>query len=478
MHKLKLIDGIYLVAGSMIGSGIFIVSADIARTTAGGGWLLLSWVIAGIMTLLGALAFAELAGMFPKAGGQYIYLQEAYNPFISFLYGWTIFLVVNCGTIAAVAVAFSKYTGEIFPFFSIKNVVADLGFIKINSAQILSVVLITVLTYLNSKGIQYGKFILRLFTSVKIVSLGIIIILGLFIFRNEDIWQINLLSFWNTQSVSASNGQIVTNLLTGATLLMAIGTGLVGSLFSCDAWTNVSYIAGEIENPRKNIPKSLIYGVGLVSVLFLLVNVAYLNLLPLAGSPEGIDAVSRGIQFADQDRVGTAAATVMFGSSATLIMAIIIMISTFGCNNGIILAGARMYQAMAKDGLFFAKMKDNNKNEVPAFALWIQAIWASLLCLSGQYGQLLDYVMFSVMIFYIISVVAVFVLRAKRPEIERPYKAMFYPYLPILYILLAAAFCLNLIINKPEFCVPSLFIVLLGVPVYYIWRRVYRVNNS
>lgn len=477
MNKLKLIDGIYLVAGSMIGSGIFIVSADIARTTAGGGWLLLSWIIAGLMTLLGALAFAELAGMFPKAGGQYIYLQEAYNPFVSFLYGWTVFLVVNCGTIAAVAVAFSKYTGELFPFFSIKNVIADLGFIKINSAQILSVLLIIFLTYVNAKGIQYGKFILRVFTSVKILSLAIIIILGLFIFRNPDIWEINLLSFWNAQSVKVENGQIISTILTGATLLMAIGTGLVGSLFSCDAWTNVSYIAGEIENPKSNIPKSLIYGVGLVSILFLLVNVAYLNLLPLTGSPEGADALSRGIQFADQDRVGTAAATVMFGNSAIIIMAVLIMISTFGCNNGIILAGARMYQAMAKDGLFFSKMKDNNENEVPGFALWVQAIWASLLCLSGQYGQLLDYVMFSVMIFYIISIAAVFILRKKRPDHDRPYKAWGYPYLPILYIILAAAFCLNLIINKPEFCVPSLLIVLLGVPVYYMWRRVYSIEN-
>ncbi len=477
MNKLKLIDGIYLVAGSMIGSGIFIVSADIARTTAGGGWLLLSWLIAGVMTLLGALAFAELAGMFPKAGGQYIYLQEAYNPFVSFLYGWTVFLVVNCGTIAAVAVAFSKYTGELIPFFSLKNIVADLGIIKINSAQILSVLLIIFLTYLNSKGLQYGKFILRIFTSVKLLSLAIIIILGLLIYRNPDIWEINLMSFWNTQSVHGENGQIVSTLLSGGTLLMAIGIGLVGSLFSCDAWTNVSYIAGEIENPKSNIPKSLIYGVGLVSILFLLVNVAYLNLLPLTGAPDGADAMAKGIQFADQDRVGTAAAMTMFGNSATIIMAVLIMISAFGCNNGIILAGARMYQAMAKDGLFFSQMKNNNKNDVPGFALWVQAIWASLLCLSGQYGQLLDYVMFSVMIFYIITIAAVFLLRQNQPDLDRPYKALGYPYLPILYILLAAAFCVNLIINKPEFCVPSLLIVLLGVPVYYMWRRIYARNN-
>ncbi len=473
MNKLKLIDGVYLVAGSMIGSGIFIVSADIARTTAGGGWLLLSWLIAGVMTLLGALAFAELSGMFPKSGGQYIYLREAYNPFVSFLYGWTIFLVVNCGTIAAVAVAFSKYTGEIIPFFSIKNIVFDLGFVKISTAQLLSVLLIVFLTYVNAKGIHYGKFILRIFTSVKIISLAMIILLGLFIFRNADIWNINLMSFWNTQSVHLENGKLVTQLLTGGGLLMAIGTGLVGSLFSCDAWTNVSYIAGEIDQPSKNIPKSLIYGVGLVSILFLLVNVAYLNLLPLTGSPEGIDTMSKGIQFADQDRVGTAAATVMFGTSASIIMAVLIMISTFGCNNGIILAGARMYQAMAVDGLFFAKMKNNNKNEVPGFALWVQAIWASVLCLSGQYGQLLDYVMFSVMIFYIITIAAVFVLRKSRPEMDRPYKAIGYPLMPILYILMAAAFCVNLMINKPEFCVPSLFIVLLGVPVFFMWRRVY-----
>ncbi|HMW39781.1 MAG: amino acid permease [Saprospiraceae bacterium] len=478
MVKLRLIDGVFLVAGSMIGSGIFIVSADIARTTAGGGFLLLSWFIAGLMTLLGALAFAELSGMFPKSGGQYIYLREAYNPFISFLYGWTIFMVVNCGTIAAVAVAFSKYSGELVPWFSMKNILLDLGFVKISSAQLLSVVLIVFLTWLNAKGIQYGKFILRIFTSVKIISLAMIIILGLLVFRNADVWQINLLSFWNAQSVRVENGEIISRILSGTGLLMAIGTGLVGSLFSCDAWTNVSYIAGEIERPSRNIPKSLIYGVGLVALLFLLVNVAYLNLLPLTGSPGATDAFSKGIQFADQDRVGTAAATVMFGASATIIMAVLIMISTFGCNNGIILAGARMYQAMAADGLFFAKMKDNNRNEVPGFALWIQAIWASVLCLSGQYGQLLDYVMFSVMIFYIITIVAVYILRVRRPDIERPYKAMGYPYLPALYILLAAAFCLNLIINKPEFCVPSLVIVFLGAPVYFIWRRVYLVKNS
>ncbi len=473
MYKLKLIDGIYLVAGSMIGSGIFIVSADIARTTAGGGWLLLSWVIAGLMTLLGALAFAELSGMFPKSGGQYIYLREAYNPFVSFLYGWTVFLVVNCGTIAAVAVGFSKYTGELVPFFSIDNTLLDLGFLKISSAQLLSVLLIVFLTWVNAKGIKYGKFILRIFTSVKVLSLAMIIILGLFVFRNEDIWNINLMSFWNMQSVKVENGQILSTILTGTGMLMAIGTGLVGSLFSCDAWTNVSFIAGEIEDPKRNIPRSLIYGVGLVSILFLLVNVAYLNLLPLAGSPDGIDAISKGIQFADQERVGTAASTVMFGASAGVIMAVLIMISTFGCNNGIILAGARMYQAMAKDNLFFDKMKNNNRFEVPGFALWVQAIWASVLCLSGQYGQLLDYVMFSVMIFYIISIAAVFVLRIKQPNAERTYRAIGYPYLPIIYILLAAAFCVNLFINKPEFCIPSLIIVLLGVPVYYMWRRVY-----
>jgi APA family basic amino acid/polyamine antiporter len=281
------------------------------------------------------------------------------------------------------------------------------------------------------------------------------------------------MSFWNMQSVKVENGQILSTILTGTGMLMAIGTGLVGSLFSCDAWTNVSFIAGEIEDPKRNIPRSLIYGVGLVSILFLLVNVAYLNLLPLAGSPDGIDAISKGIQFADQERVGTAASTVMFGASAGVIMAVLIMISTFGCNNGIILAGARMYQAMAKDNLFFDKMKNNNQFEVPGFALWVQAVWASVLCLSGQYGQLLDYVMFSVMIFYIISIGAVIVLRIRQPNAERTYRAIGYPYLPIIYILLATAFCVNLFINKPEFCIPSLFIVLLGVPVYYMWRRVY-----
>lgn len=466
-------DAILIVSGSMIGSGIFKVSPDIARTVGGPGWLLLIWALAGVISILGALSLGELAGMFPKAGGPYVFLKEAFNPLTGFLYGWTVFLVVQCGTIAAVAVAFASYFGELVPIFHEDHILFNLGNWSIRSTQVLGIAVIALLTYLNSKGLNYGKIILRIFTFAKLFSLFGLIALGIFVFGNWEIWQANLDHFWNlspSYSLDAS-GQYILKELSGTVLLSAIGVALVGSLFSCDAWNNVTFIAGEMENPEKNIPKSLFFGVLIVVSLYILANVSYLFLLPFYGSPDGTDTLTKGIQFANDNRIGTAAAFMMFGQVATVIMAFLIMISTFGCNNGIIFASARVYQAMAQDGLFFKNMKENNTHGVPGNALWIQFVWASLLCLSGKYGDLLDYVMFAVMFFAIITIAGLFVLRVKRPDAHRPYKAFGYPVVPALYILLAGLFCVNLLFQKPQYSFPGLLIVALGIPVYYFWKR-------
>ncbi|MBK9108266.1 MAG: amino acid permease [Saprospiraceae bacterium] len=471
--KLTLMDAILIVSGSMIGSGIFKVSPDIARTVGGPGWLLLIWALAGVITILGALSLGELAGMFPKAGGPYVFLKEAFNPLTGFLYGWTIFLVVQCGTIAAVAVAFASYFGELVPIFHEGHILFSIGSWSIKSTQLLGIAVIGLLTYLNSLGLNYGKLILRVFTFAKLFSLFGLIVLGIFVFGNWEIWQANLDQFWNLSPSYTldQTGQYITKELSGTVLMSAIGVALVGSLFSCDAWNNVTFIAGEMENPEKNIPKSLFFGVLIVVTLYILANVAYLFLIPFYGSPEGTDTLTRGIQFANDNRIGSAAAFMMFGQVATIIMALLIMISTFGCNNGIIFASARVYQAMAQDGLFFKNMKDNNSNGVPGNALWIQFIWASLLCLSGKYGDLLDYVMFAVMFFAIITIAGLFVLRKKRPDVHRPYKAFGYPIVPALYILLASLFCINLLIQKPLYSFPGLLIVALGIPVYFMWKK-------
>lgn len=471
-YKLSLMDAILIVSGSMIGSGIFRVSADMARTVGGPGWLLLIWILAGIITILGALSLGELASMFPKAGGPYVFLKEAFNPLTGFLYGWTVFLVVQCGTIAAVAVAFASYFGELVPIFNEDHVILDLNFFSIKSTQLLGIAVIGLLTFLNSRGLEYGKFILRLFTFAKLLALFGLIMLGIFVFGNWEVWQSNWDQLWSLNpSYVMTDGKYTLTSLGGMTLVSAIGVALVGSLFSCDAWNNVTFIAGEMESPEKNLPKSLFWGVLIVVTLYVFANLAYLFLLPFYGSPDGTDAFSRGIQFAADNRVGTAAASLMFGQTATIIMAILIMISTFGCNNSIIFSSARVYQAMALDGLFFKKMRDNNKFGVPGNALWIQFVWASVLCLSGKYGNLLDYVMFAVMFFAIIAIVGLFKLRKERPELNRPYKAWGYPIVPALYIILAGLFCINLLIEKPMYSFPGLIIVALGIPVYFYWSK-------
>ncbi|MEI2693950.1 MAG: amino acid permease [Saprospiraceae bacterium] len=471
-YKLSLLDAILIVSGSMIGSGIFRVSADMARTVGGPGWLLMIWILAGIITILGALSLGELASMFPKAGGPYVFLKEAFNPLTGFLYGWTVFLVVQCGTIAAVAVAFASYFGELVPIFNEDHVILDLNFFSIKSTQVLGIAVIGLLTFLNSRGLEYGKFILRLFTFAKLLALFGLIMLGIFVFGNWEVWQSNWDQFWSLNpSYVMTDGNYTLTSLGGMTLVSAIGVALVGSLFSCDAWNNVTFIAGEMESPEKNLPKSLFWGVLIVVTLYVFANLAYLFLLPFYGSPDGTDAFSRGIQFAADNRVGTAAASLMFGQTATIIMAILIMVSTFGCNNSIIFSSARVYQAMALDGLFFKKMRDNNKYGVPGNALWIQFAWASVLCLSGKYGNLLDYVMFAVMFFAIIAIVGLFKLRKERPELNRPYKAWGYPFVPALYIILAGLFCINLLIEKPMYSFPGLIIVALGIPVYFYWSK-------
>jgi len=456
----------------MIGSGIFIVSSDIARSVGSTGLLLLVWLIAGVITLIAALSYGELAAMMPKAGGQYVYLCEAYNPLIGFLYGWTLFLIIQSGTIAAVAVAFAKFTGVLIPGLGTNNILISILGLKISAGQVLAIFTISILSFINIKGLKHGKLVQNIFTTAKIVSISGLIILGIFIGANAHAIGANFTSFWNGQwfHMSASKIEWVEQ-LSGFSIVIAVGVAMVGSLFSSDAWNNITFTAGEVKNPKTNIPLSLLIGTLTVTVIYMMVNISYLLVLPLRGDPNGTSISSLGIQFAAEDRVATAAANIFLGEPAVIVMAVLIMISTFGCNNGLILAGARVYYAMAKDNLFFKKVGLLNKNSVPANALIIQAVWAGILCLSGTYGQLLDYVIFAVLIFYMLTIVGVFILRKKKPDVERPYKAFGYPFLPVLYILLAASICIILLIYKPQYTWPGLIIVLLGIPVYYFKNR-------
>ncbi len=447
----SLLDATMIVAGSMIGSGIFLVSADMTRTVGSAGWLILLWVLTGVLTLIAALSYGELSGMFPKAGGQYVYLKEAYNPLIAFLFGWSFFAVIQTGTIAAVGVAFSKFAAYIFPALSENHILADLGFIKITAAQITSILLIIFLTWVNTRGVKEGKFIQTLFTLTKLVALFGLIIFG-FITAGKTTWSVN----WST---GFSFGKMDGNILipyTGTAALGAIAGAMVGSLFSSDSWNNVTFIAGEIENPKRNIGLSLFLGTLIVTLIYTATNLMYLAVMPL-----------QSIAHAENDRVGVEAAKLIFGNTGTIIIAIMLMVSTFGCNNGLILSGARVYYTMAKDGLFFRQAGDLNKNAVPSKGLWIQCLWASLLCLSGRYGDLLDYIIFTVLIFYILTIAGVFILRRKRPDIPRPYKAFGYPVLPMLYIIIASIICVSLLKYKPNYTFPGLIIVLIGIPIYY-----------
>ncbi len=464
---LGLLDATMIVAGSMIGSGIFIVSADITRNVGSAGWLIAVWLLTGFMTLTAALSYGELSAMFPKAGGQYVYLKESYNPLTGFLYGWSFFAVIQTGTIAAVGVAFCKFAAYFFPVLEMNpsDILFLIGPFKIYPAQFVSIFIIVLLTYINTKGVRGGKLIQTIFTVTKLLSLFGLIVFGFLLAAKSEIWNANWSDAWTMKSMVKSNGGdgLSTTLIApilGAGVLGAIAASMVGSIFSSDAWNNVTFIAGEIKNPQKNIGLSLFLGTLIVTCIYVAANLMYLSVLPI-----------HDIAFAASDRVAVTAANAIFGSSGTFIIAAMIMISTFGCNNGLILAGARVYYTMAQDGLFFKKAGILNKNAVPAWALWAQCIVASLLCLSGRYGDLLDMVSFIVVIFYVLTIAGIFILRKQRPNAERPYKAIGYPILPAIYMLMGISFCVLLIIYKPEFTWPGLIITLLGIPLYFIAVR-------
>ena len=478
-RELKLLDSTMIVIGSMIGSGIFIVSADMSRTLGSPGYLLLTWLITGAITVIGALSYGELAGMMPHVGGLYAYLREEYGPLLGFLYGWTSFLVIQTGTIAAVAVAFAKFTSVLIPSLGESNILLTVAGLKISAAQVVAIASIALLTYINTRGIRHGKLVQNIFTITKTLALIGLIILGVLIGRNITAMHINFSDFWNASWTHVAGGKIVLiESLSGPMLLAAIGVASVGSLFSSDAWYDITFAAGEVVNPKRTIPLSLLFGTLTVTILYILANVAYVLTLPLHGSPAGHTIMAQGIQFASDDRVGTAAAAIIFGAPAAIIMAILIMISTFGCNNGLILSGPRVYYAMAKDNLFFKSTGKLNDRSVPGTALVFQGVWASLLCLSGTYSDLLDYVIFAVLIFFILTIAGIFVIRKKRPDAERPYKAFGYPFLPGLYILTAAAIAVDLLMFKPAYTWPGVVIVLLGVPVYYVWKKSRSRNNG
>jgi APA family basic amino acid/polyamine antiporter len=485
-RALNLLDSTTIVIGSMIGSGIFIVSADIARTIGSPGWLLVAWVLTGVITLIAALSYGELAAMMPLAGGQYVYLRKSYGPLIGFLYGWTLFLVIQSGTIAAVAIAFSRFTGVFLPWFSPANWILKIGTfgpyhmpfgsmgpynVGLHTQNLLAIGSICLLTWINTRGIHEGKIVQNIFTFTKTAALLGLILIGFILGKNAEAVAANFSNFWIATFTQIENGQLNVRPLMNMALYSTLGAAMVGSLFSADAWNNITFTAGEVINPKRNIPLSLALGTGIVSVLYILANIVYLNVLPLHGSPTGATVAERGIQFASSDRVGTAAAQAIFGDGAAFVMAGLIMVSTFGCNNGLILAGARVYYAMAKDRLFFKNVGELNMHSVPSRGLVTQGIWASALCLSGTYSDLLDYVVFAVLIFYVLTIAGLFILRKKRPDAERPYKAFGYPVIPALYIIIASLICVDLLFVRPNYTWPGLIIVLLGIPVYWLWHR-------
>ena len=479
VKAMTLTDATMLVAGSMIGSGIFIVSADIARKVESPAFLLLAWILTGIITLLGALAYGELAAMYPRAGGQYVFLRESMGPLMGFLYGWTLFVIIQTGTIAAVAVAFGRFLGVLWPavtpdlygWFPSANVcIAALGCadpanaikLGLSPQRLVALISIVVLTWINLRGIREGKIVQTTLTVVKTGALIVLILLAVTIGRNETATTANF-----------GTGNFFGSVDVTGMFVVAFGAALIGSLFSSDAWNNVTFAAAEVKNPQRNLPLALMMGTGLVSLLYVLANVGYLNVLPIQGDANGATAIARGIAHATQDRVATAAMDVMFGASGATIMAIAILISTFGCNNGLILAGARVYYAMARDGLFFRRAGTLNANRVPATALILQTVWTAVLCLTGTYGQLLDYVIFAALVFYVLTTIGLFILRSKRPDIERPYKAIGYPVLPALYIALAGGVMVLILLSPTSRfqAVSGLVIVLIGIPVYFLWRK-------
>jgi len=457
--SLGLLDATLLVAGSMIGSGIFIVSSIMMKDIGSPAWMLVLWILTGLITILAALSYGELAGMMPNAGGQYVYIQRAFGRLPSFLYGWTVFTVIQTGVIAAVAVAFAKYTAVFFP--GLNDVIIDLMFLKLTYAHVVAIASVLLLTYSNSQGLQNGKIIQFIFTSAKLFALFALIVLGIYLGIKSNVFELNMSDAWTAfKTTRTESGAITKTPLLGWALVGALGATIINSLFSADAWNNVTFIAGEIRDPKRNIPRSLFFGTLIVTLIYVLANVAYLMLLP-----------NQDIMNAPSNRVGAAAAHVIFGEPGVLIMAGLIMVSTFGCNNGLILAGSRLYHAMAKDGLFFKKANKLNTHGIPSAALWIQCLWASVLCLSGKYEDLLTYSTFASLLFYVLTIAGIFRLRKTEPDTPRPYRAFGYPILPMLYIAITSAICLILLVYSPLNTLIGLFIVALGIPVYFLTAK-------
>jgi APA family basic amino acid/polyamine antiporter len=461
-----------IVMGSMIGSGIFIVPADMSRVLGSPALLIAAWLVTAAMTIIGALSYGELAAMMPKAGGQYVYLRESLGPIWGFLYGWTLFLVIQTGTIAAVGVAFGKFLGVFFPSVSQTHWIVHLGSgnFGLSTANLAAILVITLLTFMNTRGVRLGALVQNVFTSAKVMALLAVIAVGI-VAKNAAALAANFgHNFWNLDKVIPAGGVVGSQSLTlhrggwvdiVLNIAILVAVVQVGSLFSSDSWNNVTFTAGEIENPKRNLPLSLVLGTGVVLLLYVACNFVYLSVLPLSA-----------IQTAPQDRVATAVMQAAFGGTGAKLMAAAILVSTFGCVNGLIMAGARVYYAMSKNGLFFkAAGKLDPKTDVPTNSLWMQWAWTCLLCLSGRYGDLLDYVIFAVLVFYVLTIFGLFVLRKKQPDAPRPYKAFGYPMLPALYIVMAVWICGVLLRYKPQYTWPGLILVLLGVPVYLVWTR-------
>lgn len=464
-RAMGMVDATAIVVGSMIGSGIFIVAADTARSVGCVGWFLAAWIFAGFLTVSAATAYSELASMYPSAGGQYIFLREGYGKLVGFLYGWTLFMVIQTGTNAAVAVAFAKFLGVFVPFVSDENVLLAVGGWHFSTQKLIALLVIALLTAVNCGGIHLAKKIQTSFTTIKVVALSALIILGAFATQHHSGAPVNFENLWLAKSADGHPLEL------GA-LLLAFSIALVGPLFSMDAWNNITFAGEEVKNPEKTLPRSLITGTALVCLLYLLTNIVYLLVLPLDGVKDAPTVIERGIQYAAQDRVGTAALEVIFGEVGQKIMAGAIMISVFGALNGLILSGPRLYYAMAKDGLFFKNAGIlHARTGVPVFGLVIQGVWSCILATSGRYGDLLDMVVFAALLFYILTVGAIFILRKKHPNAERPFKVPLYPVLPALYIICAAVVSMGQIIGRPDYCGFGLAIILLGLPVFFVWQN-------
>jgi APA family basic amino acid/polyamine antiporter len=484
VKALGLTSATTLVMGSMIGSGVFIVSAEIAREVNSPALLIGAWLVTGFMTIVGALSYGELAAMMPRAGGQYVYLRESLGKLWGFLYGWTLFLVIQTGTVAAVGVAFGKFMGYFFPSIAAENWIWHIAKVPpiqvgpmvlgnmdvgLNTQNLCGIVIVIFLTVLNIFGLKLGAAVQNLFTIAKVSALAGLVIVGVFVARNAQAIAANFGNFWRFDSPHSATGTAAGPFV-GVLTILAVAQ--VGSLFSADAWNNVTFTAGEVKNPKRNLPLALAIGTGVVILLYVAANFIYLMHLPFDGNPNGADVVARGIKYATSERVGTAVLQQIFGASGAAVMAIAILISTFGCCNGLILSGARVYYAMAKDGLFFKSTGAvHPKYLTPKNALIVQGIWTCILCLSGTYGQLLDYIIFAVLVFYILTIAGLFVLRRTQPQAERPYRAVGYPVLPAVYIVMAVFIDVVLLRYKPQYTWPGLIIVLLGIPVYFIWSR-------